>query len=224
MPDLTGFDDVRFPVTISLGAVGGEEILTTIQVTGAGYEYRNADWEEMRGRWNVENRNIDRVDAEAIAAFFRARLGPTRSFRWKSWDDYTAVNNYFGTGNGLNDTFPLYKTYADAVNATQRRIVLPCNPAVYTTEIQFVIYVDGIFQTTNKYTVDWRNGIITFDPLYIPANGAILRWDGEFDVPARFGMGHLRKRMYTEDIISFNEVTIVEIRPEEVIYIAGSSV
>jgi hypothetical protein len=51
----------------------------------------------------------------------------------------------------------------------------------------------------------------------------VLRWDGEFDIPARFGMSHLRKRMHTEDIISFSEISIVEIRPEEVVYLPGSS-
>jgi uncharacterized protein (TIGR02217 family) len=47
------FHEVRFPLDISRGAVGGPERRTDIVVLGSGAEERNSRWADSRRSWNA---------------------------------------------------------------------------------------------------------------------------------------------------------------------------
>jgi uncharacterized protein (TIGR02217 family) len=55
---MSGFHEVRFPDNIAYGATGGPEFATTVVVTGAGHEQRNADWPRRvaAGTWRAGSR------------------------------------------------------------------------------------------------------------------------------------------------------------------------
>jgi uncharacterized protein (TIGR02217 family) len=115
------FHEVQFPPRISRGATGGPGFKTTIVVTGGGYEQRNIDWQNARGRWEVGHNIKSPGDFGEVLAFFFARRGRAHGFRFKDWLDYRSTVNMqvealptdqaIGTGDGRDgrwghDGFP----------------------------------------------------------------------------------------------------------------------
>jgi uncharacterized protein (TIGR02217 family) len=82
------FHDVRFPVNLSLGSVGGPERRTEIVTLTNGFEERNTPWAHSRRRYDAGAgmRSLD--DIAVLVAFFEARRGMLHGFRWKDWADY----------------------------------------------------------------------------------------------------------------------------------------
>jgi uncharacterized protein (TIGR02217 family) len=72
---MTGFHEVRFPDNIAYGATGGPEFATTVVATGSGYEKRNVNWSEARGRWDLASGLKKQAQIDELIAFFRARRG-----------------------------------------------------------------------------------------------------------------------------------------------------
>lgn len=77
------FHDVRFPSTLSFGAIGGPERRTEIVTLSNGFEERNSPWSQSRRRYDagLGMRSLD--DLENVIAFFEARQGQLYAFRWK---------------------------------------------------------------------------------------------------------------------------------------------
>jgi uncharacterized protein (TIGR02217 family) len=82
---MTGFHNIRFPDNIAYGATGSPEFVTTVVVTGAGYEQRSVNWAEARGCWDVgsglkSQQQLDAPIAELSANFVygghAAAIGP----------------------------------------------------------------------------------------------------------------------------------------------------
>jgi uncharacterized protein (TIGR02217 family) len=67
------FHDVRFPASLSFGALGGPERRTEIVTLANGFEERNSPWAHARRRYDAGMglRSLD--DVEALIAFFEAR-------------------------------------------------------------------------------------------------------------------------------------------------------
>jgi uncharacterized protein (TIGR02217 family) len=86
-------DEVRFPEDIQRGVVGGAEFSTLIIVDPNNLtEQRQANWEQSRYSWDA-SRAAESVDqARTLVAFFNARRGRARGFRWKDWQDFTATD------------------------------------------------------------------------------------------------------------------------------------
>lgn len=84
-------DEVRFPEDISRGAVGGAGFSTIVIVGSTGHEQRQANWVQPRYEWNVAHGLRDVEQGEALIAFFIARRGRWRGFRFKDWSDYVAT-------------------------------------------------------------------------------------------------------------------------------------
>jgi uncharacterized protein (TIGR02217 family) len=82
------FHDVRFPVNLSLGSMGGPERRTEIVTLTNGFEERNTPWAHSRRRYDAGAgmRSLD--DIAVLVAFFEARRGMLHGFRWKDWADY----------------------------------------------------------------------------------------------------------------------------------------
>jgi uncharacterized protein (TIGR02217 family) len=114
--------------------------------------------------------------AEVINAF-NACLGGVHSFRVKDWSDFKANNELLPVlGTGAPQSVQLIKTYAFGATDIARNIRKPVDGTVIVT-------ANGVPVSAVVSAV----GVATFTA----ANGAILRWSGQFDVPMMFEVDEL---------------------------------
>ena len=195
------FHEIRFPTDISYGSSGGPEFSTDVVITNSGYEQRNINWEEARGRYNVAHGVKTESMLADLLAFFRARKGRAYGFRFKDWADYKASNQNIGTGNGVKTQFQLVKKYQSSVTVS-RNITKPVSGSVK-------IYKNGVLQLSG-YSVDHTSGIVTFTSA--PASLMAITADYEFDVPVRFDTDRLSARMESYGASSWTDIPLVEVR------------
>ena len=81
------FHDVRFPTSVSFGALGGPRRRTDIVTLSNGFEERNTPWAHARRRYDAGLGMRSLADIEAVIAFFAARQGQLFGFRWRDWTD-----------------------------------------------------------------------------------------------------------------------------------------
>jgi uncharacterized protein (TIGR02217 family) len=200
---MVGFHEVRFPPDISYGAVGGPGWSTSIVTTVSGYERRNANWSQARGRWNVAHGLKRREQVAELIAFFRARMGRAYGFRFKDGTDFQALAQTLGTGDGTTRTFQLVKRYASDGEVATRIVTKLVNGTVR-------LYHDGV-QATSGWALDAATGVVTFTTA--PAAGVIVTADFEFDVPVRFDTDQMELTIETYELGSWSQIPIVELRP-----------
>jgi len=88
------FDEVRLSQEVERGASGGPGFKTRVSTLESGFEKRNEDWAQARGRWDIAYgvQDLDESLAEQtlreINAFFSARRGRLRGFRFKDFFDF----------------------------------------------------------------------------------------------------------------------------------------
>jgi len=186
--EVGGFHDVRFPLEVGYGAGGGPEFSTTVIGTASGFEQRNINWAEARGRYDAGLGVRSEADLATVTAFFRARRGRAFAFRFRDPFDFssapmggavTALDQRLGTGDGVRTTFPLVKHYGES-EPQVRRITRPVAGTVR-------VAVNGA-----EMTGGWLLGAlgeVQFEAA--PAAGAAVTAGFEFDVPVRFGEDQL---------------------------------
>lgn len=216
MPTIPGFDDTLFPITISRGMVGGPMFHTTVATSSSGYETRNQDWTAARLEWQFAHQVTDSTILATLIAFFRARGGMARGFRFRDWTDYSVGCSWngsgftyqsggyqqFATGDGTTTVFQLTKAYPDALNATVRPITRPVSGSVQ-------IWFAGV-QQLSGWTVDTTTGLVTFTSA--PTSGTVIQWAGAFDVPARFDVDKMSLTANTLFTGNWGGVKIIEIK------------
>ena len=199
---MTAFHEVQFPPDISYGASGGPTYATSVVTTVSGFEKRNANWSQARGRWNVAHGLKNRDQVAALIAFFRARRGRAHGFRFKDWTDFQALAQTLGAGDGANKSFQLVKAYASGGIVESRVIAKPVAGSV-------AVYLNGAPQGSG-WSVDTTTGLVTFT--LAPANGVVVSADFEFDVPVRFDTDQMEITIETYDLARWAEIPVVEIR------------
>ncbi|NCQ24264.1 MAG: TIGR02217 family protein [Rhodobacteraceae bacterium CG17_big_fil_post_rev_8_21_14_2_50_63_15] len=208
-----GFHEVRFPASLSFGALGGPERLTDIVTLANGFEERNTPWAQSRRRYDagMALRALD--DVEVLIAFFEARQGQLYGFRWKDWSDYKsggakAAPDYrdqvIAAGDDARVAFQLIKTYRSGAQLAVRPIVKPVRGTVRiglgTVEMQERVH----------YEVDATTGIVTFAE---PPNRDVPITAGyEFDVPVRFDTDRIQISLASFQAGEVPNVPVVEIR------------
>jgi len=209
------FDEVRFPVNISIGATGGPTRRTEVVTLGSGFEERNALWANSRRRYNAGYgaKTIDLI--HAVIEFWEARNGRLIGFRWKDWSDYKSVaplvavqpgDQAIGAGTGALATFQLVKTYTSGGRSFVRTIAKPVAGSVR-------VAVAGVEKTiTTQWTIDTATGIVTFTGGNIPTLGQAVTAGFEFDVPVRFDMDELSISIPDIRAGQIADIPIVEIR------------
>ena len=205
------FDEIRFPDNISRGARGGPERRTRIVELASGREERNSPWAGSRRRYDASYGIRRADDLASVTAFFEARSGRLRGFRWKDWSDYksclpsatpAATDQLIGQGNGTTTAFQLSKTYASGLQSYVREVKKPVAGTV-------LVAVGGVVQSSG-WAVDTTTGIVTF--AVAPANGASVTAGFEFDVPVRFDSDMLDVTLDIERLGSITSIPLVEIR------------
>jgi uncharacterized protein (TIGR02217 family) len=116
------FDDVRFPLVLAQGARGGPERPVEVLKLASGREVRGSSWAGSRRRWDVSGA-VDTLDRlYEIMAFFEARQGPLKAFRFRDPLDHSsarpgvdvsALDQVLGLGDGAQTRFALRKAYGD---------------------------------------------------------------------------------------------------------------
>lgn len=149
------FDEVRFPDAISRGARGGPQRRTQIVTLASGDEERNASWANSRRSYDAAYGIRRADDLAAVIAFFEARNGRLRGFRWKDWADYKSAlpsavispsDQLLGIGDGVTTTFQLRKAYASGGQTWSRIILKPVAGTVRTY---------GTFQAGGELVTAW---------------------------------------------------------------------
>ncbi len=203
------FDEVRFNVNISLNAVGGLGFETDITPLTSGHEQRNKVWEEFRGEWEVDLPAMSPSDLESDLAFFYARNGRWRGFRFKDWSDYTLVRQSIGTGDGADVTWQIYKRYTSSINYDRDLTKI--------VAASVSVWVNSSLMTEGggaDYTLDYDTGIITFNTVspVVPGSSDDIEVACEFDVPVRFDMDKPNVRMIEPALAEWRNIRIVETR------------
>lgn len=179
---MSGFHDVRFPLSIGLDARGGPERRTEIVTLNSGREERNAVWRDSRRRWDAAPGVRSQADLARLIAFFEARQGRLHAFRFTDPFDHGSalsgaapgpLDQVIGTGDGATSRFQLTKTYADAASQWRRLITHPQAQSVRAA-------TDGLETGFDLESDGW----IVFDTP--PADGALITAGFRFDVPTRF--------------------------------------
>jgi len=207
--DVQAFDAVDFPIAIGREAMALTEFSTQIVSAPSGHEQRASEWAEARMRYDAGPGVRSEADVRALAAFFRARRGAARAFRFRDpFDDRsaadgglpTAVDQMLGVGDGARRQFALVKRYGDGDAAQVRSISLPVEGSVRVS-------VDGIETAAFLVTDD---GEIMLD--HAPPFGVAVRAGFLFDVPVRFAEDRLEASRATFLAGEIASVPLVEVR------------
>jgi len=188
MTIVPSFHEVRFPTDLALGATGGPERRTEIITLGSGKEQRNTRWANSRRRYNAGYgiKTVD--DLHSVVEFFEERRGRLFGFRFKDPLDWksslpgmliSALDQTIGEGDGVQNEFQLTKRYGNEDTGYVRQISKPVNGTLK-------LAIDGVEILPNQYSVDWKSGLIIFEPGEIPTAGSQISAGFEFDVPVRF--------------------------------------
>ncbi|MEJ8560861.1 DUF2460 domain-containing protein [Yoonia sp. GPGPB17] len=207
------FHDVRFPASLSFGALGGPERRTEIVTLANGFEERNSPWAHARRRYDagLGLRSLD--DVETLIAFFEARQGQLIGFRWKDWSDYLsckpscaveASDQLIAVGDEVTRSFQLTKSYRSGDVTYQRPIKKPVDGSVR-------VQVGGDYaQQGVDFEVDYNSGLLTFASA--PDEGAEVRAGFEFDVPVRFDTDVIMTSVSSFQAGEVPNVPVVEVR------------
>jgi len=180
----------RFPEDISYGSTGGAGWSTDVLILKSGYESRNANWQQMRYKYNAAMGVRDNTQLDDLIHWFNAMQGRQHGFRFKDWTDYTSselgiatshLDQLIGTGNASATTFQVTKKYIQG-SQSRTRTILKLVSGTMKVALNDVLQSSG-------YTVNYNTGIITFSSA--PGNGVTVKAGYEFDVPVRFDIDQL---------------------------------
>lgn len=205
------FDDISFPVAISLNSVAGPEFSTDVTETAGGFEKRNQNWSGARLRFNVATGVRTEADYEELLNFFYGRAGRARAFRFQDWSDFKScsisaspahTDQVLGVGDGANQFFQLQKSYVSGPVTYVRKITRPVSGTV-------TVGLGGIDQASG-WTVNHDTGLITFDTP--PSVGIAVSAGFAFDIRARFDIDRLEPVHMFRGAVALPELPIVEDR------------
>ena len=201
-------ETVRFPDDIAYGSSGGPGFKTFVFEGHSGVEQRNAAWSIARGRWDVSYGIRDKTDMDTVRGFFHAHRGRLIGFRFKDWSDYQLTDENIGTGDSVDATWQIIKTYSQGPTANDyTRTIFKIVAGSVSVEVGGVPQVEG---GGDDYTLDYDTGIITFNGGSIPGASAITV-TCEFDVPVRFDTDEMRAAHDGYLTESWGSIPIVEI-------------
>jgi len=208
MTSTSTFQEVQFPPEISYGSKGGSGFNTTIFETTAGYEQRNINWSQSRGKWTVNQGIKSLNDMEDLIQFFNAMRGRAYAFRFKDWADYVISGEQIAIGDGTTTTFQLTKNYSSGLSGGADFIRTIKKP-VPGTLAGFL--VGDTLLDPSAYTFDTTSGIFTLKTAPAAALPVVVGYV-EFDVPARFDTDALDISQDFFQVQSWEGIAILEVR------------
>ena len=207
---MQAFDDVRFPIAIGREASVAPAFSTQVAESPSGHERRSSDWADARLSFDAGPGVRSDADIADLIAFFRARRGAARGFRFTDpYDDRSGppgiapgpLDQRLGSGDGVTTDFVLMRHYGGGADAQARRITRPVAGTIR-------VAIDGAEQADG-----WQHvglGVIAFDAA--PGDGALITAGYRFDVPVRFAEDRLEINRATFAAGEAVSVPLVEIR------------
>jgi uncharacterized protein (TIGR02217 family) len=205
------FDDVSFPLAVGKGARVSPGFSTQIVTTASGHEQRNADWASGRLKYDAGPGVRSDADLQTLIAFFRARRGAARGFRFRDPYDFssngmtgaiTAADQALGTGDGVRTEFPLVKRYG-TIEPEVRRITRPATGTV-------LVALGGAAQASGWSLL--AGGSVSFTTP--PGAGVAVSAGFFFDVPVRFAEDSLNVDAQTWSAGDAPDVPLIEVRED----------
>lgn len=207
------FHEVRFPESLSFGALGGPQRRTDVVTLANGFEERNTPWAHSRRVYDagLGLRSID--DLQSVIGFFEARMGQMHGFRWKDWGDYKSSKSSaeiafddqsIAIGDGVTAAFQIVKNYTSGQQTYKRPIKKTVEGSVRAGLEQDELR-DGA-----EYEVDDTTGIITFP--HPPELGVEIFAGFEFDVPVRFDTDRILASVASFQAGQVPDVPVIEVR------------
>ena len=194
------FDDVNLPGKIEFGALGGPQFKTEVVVLGSGHEQRNAEWSMVRHAWDVAPGIQSQQDLDKVVAFWYARQGRLRDFRFRDRTDFSVTGQILlAAAIGGETAIQLFRSYISGGVSFERPIFKPVAGSL-------TLYVDG---SPVSAGLDSSTGIVTFSAL---SAGVQLSADFEYDIPVRFDSDHLRIQNVTHARDAVRSLPIIETR------------
>lgn len=207
--DMDAFDDVQFPLSIGRGATVSPRFSTDVVTTLSGHEKRNSDWADARLEFDAGPGVRSEKELRSLIAFFRARRGAAKAFRFTDPYDHssnnmvdppTATDQIIGVGDGEQTRFSLVKTYGEDGDAQQRLITRP-------EPLSLRVAVDGAI--VSNWSLGLLGDIIFDNP---PAVDSEITAGFLFDVPVRFEEDRLDVSAHTFLAGEIPEVRMIEVR------------
>jgi len=202
------FDDVSFPLALGREASVAPAFSTAIVTTAAGVEQRNADWADARLRFDAGPGVRSEADIATLIAFFRARRGAARAFRFRDPFDASSGDavpgpgdQLLGMGDGIATSFPLVKRYGGGEEAQVRAITRPVAGSVR-------VALGGV-ERLSGWTL-LPGGVLSFDAA--PGAGVAVTAGYLFDVPVRFAEDRLEVSLSTFLAGEAPSVPLIEVR------------
>jgi uncharacterized protein (TIGR02217 family) len=208
--EVQALDDISFPLDIGRRAQVAPIFSTRVIESLSGHEQRSTEWADARMSFDAGPGVRSETDIATLIAFFRARRGAARGFRFR--DPFDNVSGAFGTepssadqplgvGDGARTEFRLVKYYGEDEDAQQRFITRPVENTIR-------VALDGVEQETGWSRVGL--GVIAFDTP--PEAGVDVTAGFAFDVPVRFAEDRLEidRETFAAGIVP--SVPLVEIR------------
>ncbi|WP_312812081.1 DUF2460 domain-containing protein [Brevundimonas sp.] len=200
------FDEVTIPARLAFGSTGGVERKTEVVELASGHERRSTPWAMGRRRYLVGAglRSLD--DMAVLTAFFEARQGRLRGFRFRDFADYkscapsgvvSAGDQVIGSGDGVRTVFSLCKAYGAVTRAIAK-------PVAGTVKLA----VDGV--ETDGFALEAATGAVTLDEA--PGEGQVVTAGFWFDTPVRFDTDRLEVTLDSFEAGRMAAVPLVEIR------------
>lgn len=230
-------DHVLFdPDIIAAGGSGSPEFANTIIRNPATGVFKvNINRYDPIETWIVDLGLLNDTDRAYVMRFWRGGFGSAYGFHVRIPTDYKTIAEVIGTGNGTQTVFPMTRTYTrpgTTGHANVRRIILPVAVASLTTGSATLYEPDGVAGRTvpsvpsgqafqvfkdavnqaSGWTVHNTRGEITFTSA--PANGVVISWSGEFDVPMRMLQNSFQQKVDGPSS-EINGLQLVEILPAE---------
>lgn len=200
-------DNVRFSEEVEQGFRGGPFFDVEINRGITGKEIRLLNTPIAYKKYTCSFANRELAFIEEIAEVYYAQRGMTYGFMLKDWFDFELENELIGEGDGAEQDFQITKKYVSYTPAGSpvreyvRLITLPRTSGL-------VVTINGT--PTVAYTL-LPDGIITFTAA--PANDALIRVTGEFDVPVRFD-SELESSMLNTGVGSYGSIKLIELLPD----------
>ena len=207
--EVQAFDAVDFPIAIGREAMVATEFSTQVIASPSGHEQRASEWAEARMRYDAGPGVRSEADVRALAAFFRARRGAARGFRFRDPLDHGSaaaggapgpLDQWLGTGDGTRRQFALVQQYGGGDAVQRRAIRLPVPGSVRAS-------IDGV--ETAAFVVTGEGELLFDTP---PPGGAAVRAGYMFDVPVRFAEDRLEVSRATYLAGEMASVPLVEVR------------
>jgi uncharacterized protein (TIGR02217 family) len=203
--------------------MGGPTFNTTINTGFSGYEQRNRNWSQVRGKFMVNlispppsqftGTQLQWLDL--IHSFFLNVGGRADGFRFYDHKDNQATGQQIGVGDGSTlGPYQLVKVYTTGSRSYTRLIQKPITAAVNDYQGNalvntVIVYDNGVVVSSAFYTVNATTGYVNFLAGHARAINHVITADCQFHYPVRFDTDDWQIEVEESNVLGGNPIVSV---------------